>query len=53
MKLGSQNRSDPDPPAFVELVLYSHPPLLDRVRFALGYRPWEAGRPNRLFEPKR
>ena len=53
MKLGSQNRSDPDPPAFVEFFAYSHPPLLDRVRYALSYRPWATGQPNRLFEPKR
>jgi Zn-dependent protease with chaperone function len=53
MKLGSQNRSNPDPGPVVELFLYSHPPLLDRVRFALDYRPWTEGRPNRLYQPKR
>jgi Zn-dependent protease with chaperone function len=52
MKLGSQNRSDPDPPAVIEFLSYSHPPLLDRVRYALSYRPWAEGRPNRLFRPK-
>jgi Zn-dependent protease with chaperone function len=52
MKLGSQNRSDPDPPPFVEFFSYSHPPLLDRIRFAEGYRPWAEGRPNRLYKPK-
>ena len=28
------------------------PDDLDRVRFALTYRPWETGQPNRLFKPK-
>jgi Zn-dependent protease with chaperone function len=53
IKLGAQNRSDPDPPPFVRLVQYDHPPLLERVRFALEYRPWERGRPNRLYRPRR
>jgi len=52
MKLGAQNRSDPDPPAFVRLIQYDHPPLLERVRFALEYRPWEQGRPDRLYRPR-
>ena len=52
MKLGSQNRSDPEPAPFVEFFEYSHPPLLERVRFALSYRPWAEGRPNRLYKPK-
>jgi Zn-dependent protease with chaperone function len=49
--LASQNRSNPEPPRLVELVLFSHPPLVDRIRFAIGYRPWEEGKPNRVFEP--
>ncbi len=52
MKLGSQNRSDPEPAPFVEFFEYSHPPLLERVRYALTYRPWEEGKPNRLYKPK-
>jgi Zn-dependent protease with chaperone function len=49
LKLGSQNRSDPEPPAFVTFFKYTHPPLMARIRFALEYRPWEEGRPNRYF----
>ena len=52
IKLGSQNRSDPEPAPFVELFEYDHPPLIERVRFARSYRPWEEGRPNRLFKPR-
>jgi STE24 endopeptidase len=49
LKLGSQNRSDPEPSALVRTWMYSHPPLGERIRFALEYRPWEQGRPNQLF----
>jgi STE24 endopeptidase len=51
LKLGAQNRSNPEPAPIVEWFEYSHPPLYDRVRFALEYRPWSEGRPNRLFRP--
>ena len=50
LKLGSQNRSDPEPPRFVAAYLYTHPPLMERIRFTLGYRPWLEGRPNRVFK---
>jgi Zn-dependent protease with chaperone function len=53
MKLGSQNRADPEPAPFVEFFQYSHPPLLERMRYALAYRPWEEGRPNRFHRPDR
>lgn len=50
IKLGSQNRSDPEPPAWRVWLLYSHPPLIERVRYVTSYRPWEEGRPNRVFK---
>jgi STE24 endopeptidase len=53
MKLGTQNRSNPEPSPFVEFFQYSHPPLIERVRFALNYQPWAEGRPNRLVRPGR
>jgi len=49
LKLGSQNRSDPEPPGWVTFVQYTHPPLMDRIRFVLRYRPWEQGKPNRFY----
>ena len=49
LKLGSQNRDDPEPSRFVTFYQYSHPPLMERIRFALAYRPWEQGKPNRYF----
>ena len=50
LKLGSQNRSDPEPTAFVRLFQYTHPPLIERIRFALEYRPWEHGQANRVYK---
>ena len=53
IKLGSQNRSDPEPSRWVEFFEYSHPPLAERVRFAIEYCPWEQGRPGRLYREDR
>jgi Zn-dependent protease with chaperone function len=33
--LSEQNLSEPDPPKFIEFWLFSHPPLLKRIQFAL------------------
>ena len=52
IKLGSQNKSNPEPPAVLKWFLYSHPPLVERVRYAMEYRPWEEGKPNAKFHPK-
>ena len=52
IKLGSQNKSNPEPPAVLKWFLYSHPPLVERVRYAMEYRPWEEGKPNAAFHPK-
>jgi STE24 endopeptidase len=49
LKLGSQNRSDPEPPAWVTFFQYTHPPLMNRIRFVLSYKPWEEGKPNRYY----
>src|SRR5262249_54939002 len=53
LKLGSQNRSNPEPTPFVRAVLYDHPPLAERIRFALAYHPWEDGRPTRWYHGTR
>jgi Zn-dependent protease with chaperone function len=50
LKLSSQNRSNPDPPVLIKWFLYSHPPLLERIQFTLGYKPWEHGLTNRYYQ---
>ncbi len=52
LKLAELNKSDPEPAAWIRIVLYSHPPLADRIRFARDYKPWERGEPNRAFKGK-
>jgi Zn-dependent protease with chaperone function len=47
LALARLNRSDPDPPALVKWMLYSHPPAVERVQLALHYRPWTTGTPGR------
>ncbi|MBV9279677.1 MAG: M48 family metallopeptidase [Chloroflexi bacterium] len=37
-KLGRMNLADPTPPALVKYLLYSHPPLGERIRFGRSYR---------------
>jgi Zn-dependent protease with chaperone function len=51
LALARDNKSDPEPATWVRIMLYSHPPLGDRIRFALEYRPWERGEPNRAYRP--
>jgi len=52
IKLGSQNKSNPEPPTVLKWFRYSHPPLVERVRYAIEYRPWEEGKPNTAFHSK-
>ena len=52
LKLGSQNKSNPEPSELVRWLLYSHPALADRVKLALSYRPWAEGKPNRFYRKR-
>jgi len=42
--LGEVDLADPDPNPFIKFWLYSHPPLAERVSFALTYNPWAEGK---------
>jgi STE24 endopeptidase len=41
--LGEVDLSDPDPNPINVLLFFSHPPIADRVQFALTYDPWSKG----------
>jgi STE24 endopeptidase len=41
--LGEVDLADPDPPALARFWLYSHPPIGERVDFAVHYDPWANG----------
>lgn len=47
--LGEVDLSDPSPGRFVRFWLYGHPPINERIRFALAYDPWAAGRSPRYI----
>jgi Zn-dependent protease with chaperone function len=49
LKLAEGNRSNPEPAAWVKLLLLDHPALGDRIRFSLEYKPWETGQKNRAY----
>jgi Zn-dependent protease with chaperone function len=51
-KLGEINLSDPAPPPFIRLWLYTHPPIAERTAFAASYDPWSRGEKTR-FIPSR
>jgi STE24 endopeptidase len=42
--LGEVDLADPDPNPLIKVWLYSHPPVNERVDFALRYNPWGEGR---------
>jgi len=53
IKLGSQNKSNPEPNPVVKAFMYTHPPLIERIRYAQEYRPWEEGRPNAKYRGRK
>jgi len=42
-KLGETYLDDPNPNPVDVVLFFSHPPIRDRVRFALTYDPWANG----------
>jgi Zn-dependent protease with chaperone function len=42
--LGEVDLADPNPNPFIKVWLFSHPPLAERVQFALTYDPWAHGK---------
>ena len=49
VKLAESSKTDPRPHPFIRFWRYSHPPIAERIPFALSYRPWEEGKPNQLW----
>ena len=46
-RLGEKGLAIPTPDPLFVFWTYSHPPIADRVRFALSYQPWRTGEPPR------
>lgn len=51
VKLAENAKRDPNPHPFIRFWRYTHPPIADRIPFALSYRPWEKGEENRVWKP--
>ncbi len=49
--LAQEDLADPGPSPIIKFWLYTHPPLEDRIRFALSYKPWAEGKPLELLHP--
>ena len=52
IKLAENAKTDPRPHPFIRFWRYSHPPIAERIPFALAYRPWEEGKPNQLWRER-
>jgi Zn-dependent protease with chaperone function len=51
VKLAEGSKSDPRPHPFIKFWRYTHPPIAERIDFALSYKPWERGEPNQKWKP--
>ena len=51
VKLAENSKRDPNPHPFIKFWRYSHPPIAERIPFALSYKPWEKGEPNQAWKP--
>ena len=49
VKFAEDSKQDPNPHPFIKFWSYTHPPIAERIPFALQYKPWERGEPNKLW----
>lgn len=49
-RLGEKGLAVPAPDPLFAFWTYSHPPIADRIRFALSYQPWTEGKPPRYIK---
>jgi Zn-dependent protease with chaperone function len=52
VKFAEDSKRDPNPHPFIKYWRYTHPPIGERIPFALSYKPWETGQPNQAWTPK-
>ena len=51
--MGESDLADPNPPAFITFLLYTHPPLAERLVFAHSYDPWGKKQPPRYIKEQK
>lgn len=49
VKMAEDSKLDPSPHPFIKFWGYTHPPIAERIPFALQYKPWEKGEANRMW----
>lgn len=49
VKMAEDSKVLPDPDPFIRFWRYDHPTLAERIAFCRSYRPWEEGKPNRVW----
>lgn len=49
VKMAEDSKRDPSPHPFIKFWRYTHPPISERIPFALQYKPWEKGEGNRMW----
>lgn len=49
-KLGEKSLAYPNPSPLYVLWASDHPPIAERIRFALAYQPWNVGQPTRYVQ---
>ncbi|HET8798631.1 MAG TPA: M48 family metallopeptidase, partial [Thermoanaerobaculia bacterium] len=50
VKLAEDSKRDPSPHPLIKYWRYTHPPIAERIPFALSYKPWEEGKPNEVWK---
>jgi STE24 endopeptidase len=50
VKMAEDSKRDPSPHPFIKFWRYTHPPIAERIPFALQYKPWERGEPNQMWK---
>jgi STE24 endopeptidase len=53
VKMAEDSKSDPSPHPLIKFWRYTHPPIAERIPFALQYKPWERGEPNQMWKRER
>ncbi len=50
VKMAEDSKRDPSPHPIIKFWRYTHPPIAERIPFALQYKPWEKGEGNRMWK---
>jgi STE24 endopeptidase len=52
VKMAEDSKRDPSPHPLMKFWSYTHPPIAERIPFALHYKPWESGQRNQMWKSR-